>query len=262
MNKQKIKSQSKPKYQQVLLSQLHARFPEHEFFLENFSVIHTGRFANAVVYRYQDEIFDFVIKDFQHSPWFVRLSFARMFINQEYKALKRLSGMPGISNAFCRLSSVAVAYEFIEGTPLRSLNLQDKELPASFFKKVERMVVEMHHRGLVHLDLRNLGNIICGKDGQPYFIDFQSAMTFQRFPRWLQRYMRGADLSGIYKGWKAVCEHPMPRRKRRFFDNFNKLRKGWVFKGYPVRRACLWFVGLGSQVAHSETLRSITEKFF
>lgn len=246
--------------EQVLISQLQGCFPERHFHLDNLKVLHKGRFANAIVYRYCDDQSDFVIKDFQHSPWFIRKTFARLFINQEYKALKRLQGMDGVSDEYYRLSSIGVAYAFIEGVPLRTLSKQGKKIPKSFFNQLEHMVSEMHRRGLVHLDLRNLGNVILGKDGKPYFIDFQSAMTFSRFPNWLQRYMRGADLSGVYKGWGAVCEQPITGYKKVFFTNFNQLRKRWIFRGYPMHRAALWIGGIVSQLPGAEHVRNMMDK--
>jgi len=246
--------------EQRLMSQLCKRFPVQHFRVDNLSVLHRGRFANAVVYRYKDDYFDLVIKDFQHSPWFVRNTFARLFINQEYKALKCLNGMNGVSNEFYRLSSIGIAYAFIEGVPLRTLRKEGRTLPKTFFNQLEHMVFEMHHRGLVHLDLRNLGNIIVGADGQPYFIDFQSAMTFARFPRWMQRFMRGSDLSGVYKGWIAVCDQPVTEYKKAFFNHFNQFRRFWIFRGYPIHRTYLWLCGIVSQLPGADFFRNFTDK--
>ncbi|MEL0623640.1 RIO1 family regulatory kinase/ATPase [Marinomonas arenicola] len=246
--------------EQVLISQLSECFPERDFHTDNLIVLHKGRFANAIVYRYKDDQTDLVIKDFQHSPWIVRKTFARLFINQEYKALARLQGMNGVSDEFHRLSSIGIAYAFIEGVPLRTLSKQGETVPKSFFNQLEHMVSEMHRRGLVHLDLRNLGNVILGEDGKPYFIDFQSAMTFARFPKWLQRYMRGADLSGVYKGWNSVCEQPVTGHKKAFFKNFNQLRKRWIFRGYPLHRTYLWLCGLASQLPGADLVRNISDR--
>jgi len=50
--------------EQVLVAQLGKCFPEHSFYNHHISVLHKGRFANAIVYRYKDDRFDLVIKDF------------------------------------------------------------------------------------------------------------------------------------------------------------------------------------------------------
>lgn len=245
----------------TILTQLQSQFPDHQFTINNLHVVHKGRFANAIVYRYKNDGIDLVIKDFQHSPWIVRKSFARLSVNQEYKGLKRLSGIAGISERFCKLSPVAVAYDYIEGVSLRSLDKQGEQLPKSFFSDLERIVAKIHRRGVVHLDLRNLGNILCSEDGKPYIIDFQSAITYSRFPKWLQRFMRGADMSGVYKAWNKLSDQPLPQYKADYLTQFNQVRKRWIFRGYPVHRAYLWVSGAVTQVLNSELVRSIIERF-
>lgn len=241
----------------ILLAQLKQQFPDHQFTTDNLKVVHKGRFANAIVYRYNDDRLDLIIKDFQHSPWWVRKTFARLSVNQEYKGLLRLAGITGISGQFSRLSPVALAYTYIAGTPLKELAQQQQSLPVSFFKDFERLVASMHRRGLVHLDLRNLGNVICGTDGKPYIIDFQSTMRYARFPRWLQQFMRGADMSGVYKAWTKLSDQPLPDARANYLSNFNHVRKRWIFKGYPIRRAYMWGCGMATHVA-----AAIMERFF
>ncbi|MGD8174589.1 hypothetical protein [Marinimicrobium sp. ARAG 43.8] len=79
-----------------------------------------------------------------------------------------------------------------------------------------------------------MGNVLRDPDGKPHIIDFQSSISFRWLPRWLQSAMRGADVSGIYKGWQAVCGVPLPKLKQRFFNSFNDWRKIWVFRGYDT----------------------------
>ena len=55
----------------------------------------------------------------------------------------------------------------------------------------------MHEKEIVHLDLRNLGNIIMGENGYPYIIDFQSCISTKYVPKKLKKdfkksgYIRG-----------------------------------------------------------------------
>ena len=240
----------------TLLMQLQQQFPEHQFVADNLKVVHTGRFANAIVYRYTDQQLDLMIKDFQHSPWWVRKTFAPLSVNQEYKGLARLAGITGVSGRFLRLSPIAVAYDYITGTPLKQLVQQKQVLPVSFFKDFERLVALMHRRGVVHLDLRNLGNVLCSDDGKPYIIDFQSTIRYARFPRWLQQFMRGADMSGVYKAWAKLADQPLPDAKADYLSNFNHVRKRWIFRGYPIQRAYMWGCGMATQI-----VSAIMERF-
>ena len=175
--------------------------------------------------------------------------------------MSRLKGVDGVVDHFCRLSPIAIAYDFIEGTPLRELALQQQQLPRDFFKEFERLVAKMHRHGVVHLDLRNLGNVICSQDGKPYIIDFQSAIRFARFPRWLQRFMRGADMSGVYKAWQKLANDSLPQAKAAYLHDFNHVRKRWIFKGYPLQRAYVWGSGVVTQILNSDFIRSIFERF-
>ena len=179
----------------------------------------------------------------------MRKTFAPLSVNQEYKGLARLAGITGVSGRFLRLSPIAVAYDYITGTPLKQLVQQKEVLPVSFFKDFERLVALMHRRGVVHLDLRNLGNVLCSDDGKPYIIDFQSTIRYARFPRWLQQFMRGADMSGVYKAWAKLADQPLPDAKADYLSNFNHVRKRWIFRGYPIQRAYMWGCGIATQIA-------------
>ncbi|MEL0649007.1 RIO1 family regulatory kinase/ATPase [Pseudoalteromonas agarivorans] len=243
-----------------LLVQLQQEFPEHSFMQHHLSVVHKGRFANAIVYRYKDEKFDLIVKDFSKSPWFIRKTFARLSVNQEYKGLSRLAQLDAVVNRYSRLSPITVAYGYIEGTPLRSLIHEGKTLPVNFFQDLEHQVAKMHRQGLVHLDLRNMGNILCGNDGKPYIIDFQSTMNFSRFPRWLQRFMRGSDMSGVYKAWDKLSDKPLPDAKKSYLTRFNHVRKRWIFKGYPLQRGYAWGAALITQFVNSDLVRNITDR--
>lgn len=212
-------------------------FPSHVFLANKLTVLHQGRFANAILFHYRDEAYDLVIKDYSHCPPIIRQLAGRLFIAREAKTLKHLQGMPGVAPQSHKLNKLMLAYPYIEGTSLSTLRKRQQTLPPSFFRELESMVRQMHLRDIVHLDLRNLGNILCGADGRPYCIDFQSALRFSWLPRWLQPLMRGADLSGVYKGWLALCDTPLAPQKRRFLDSFNQVRKLWIFQGYPLTQA-------------------------
>lgn len=232
-----------------VLQMLKAYFPEQTFDLENLRVLHDeGHFANALVLRYQDDVCDFVIKDFTRCNWFIRNTFARFIVDHEASVLERLHDIPGITNGCYRLSPCAVAYPFIVGTPLNDIKKQGRRLPRQFFTDFEKLVARIHQRGLVHLDLRNLGNVLVDENGKPCCIDFQSSIGYRHFPRGLQRFMKGADITGIYKAWDLLCDEPMGTVRKGFFESFNILRKRWIFKGYPVarlkRRVRRWFMSL------------------
>jgi len=195
-----------------VLDSLKLYFGVDSFTLNSLEVLHRGRYANAVVFRYQDGKHDLVIKDFTHSPWMIRLTLGRLFIAREERNLDRLKGIRGIAPYACRLGKWTLAYPYIEGASLKELGKRGERLPVTFFHELEQLVAEMHQRGVVHLDLRNSGNVLCGADGHPYLIDFQSALRGSLLPHGLHRLLRCADLTGVYKSWLALSDTPLLTR--------------------------------------------------
>lgn len=228
-----------------VVTALREHLPSRVFSADKLTILHQGRFANAIIFRYRDDSQDIVIKDYSHCSPLIRHTIGRFFIIREAKALRRLQGMSGVTPKKLKLGKLMLAYSYIEGTPLTKLKNQHRKLSPDFFHDMEMMVREMHRRGVVHLDLRNLSNILYGHDGRPYFIDFQSSMRFWHFPKRLQALMRGADLSAVYKSWVALCDEQLAPQKQRFLEGFNEVRKLWVFKGYPLARS------RGKEEAHS-----------
>lgn len=218
---------------------LNKSMPEHFFHKDHISVVHQGRFANALLFRYRDKSHDLIIKDYSHCPRIIKGTAGRLFIAREHKALRQLHGIDGIASASHKLSKVMLAYPYIKGKTLNEIKSMGKTLPAAFFHKMEKLVREMHARGVLHLDLRNLGNVICGANHQPYFIDFQSALRLDHLPSRLSSLLRATDLSGVYKSWIALCDEPLSPSKHRFLESYNKIRKLWIFRGYPSFRFAL-----------------------
>lgn len=217
-----------------VIAALQKQFPSRSFSQEKISVLHKGRFANAIVFRYRDDNLDLVIKDYSHCPMILRQSIGRLFIDREHKNLQRLRGLSALTENSYKLSPIMLAYPYVEGRSLADLRKQKEKLPVEFFQTMEQRVAEMHERGVVHLDLRNMGNILCTAEGEPHFIDFQSAFSVNRVPRRFRNLMKATDISAVYKSWATLCEEPLTKEKRAFLDDFNKMRRFWVLRGYPL----------------------------
>lgn len=218
---------------------LNQSLPGHSFNKDHITVVHQGRFANALIFRYRDKLHDLAIKDYSHCPRIIKGTVGKLFVAREHKALQHLHGIDGIATASYKLSKVMLAYPYTEGKTLSEIKDRGNTLPVAFFHKMEKLVREMHSRRIAHLDLRNLGNLICGTNNKPYFIDFQSALRLDRLPSRLSALLRATDLSGVYKSWMALCEEPLPPSKRQFLESYNKIRKLWVFRGYSSFRFAL-----------------------
>lgn len=223
------------KIKNTVINLLKKHYTDYEIRKECLSLLHEGKFANAAVFRYNDgDKLDLTIKDFSGSPWLVRKTLGKTFINIEGHTMIKLKDNPSITNGIVFLSPYTLAFNFVKGAAIEEFH--NRDIPKEFFLTLEKNVKEMHKRNIVHLDLRNLGNIIVGKDGYPYIIDFQSCISTKHLPKKLRKILRDSDLTGVYKCWSKRCCEPLDKEREEFFKEFQKIRKLWVLKGYPVQR--------------------------
>lgn len=201
---------------------------------DNIEILNCGKIGNATVFRYRDFQKDLTIKDFSESPWLIKNTFGRLFIKNEVSKMLKLRENKSIPSEVERISPYAFAFKHIEGKPLKKIH--GKVLNKDFFITLEENVKEMQNKNIVHLDLRNLGNIIMGKDGYPYIIDFQSSLGVKYLPKFLRKLLFDSDLSGVCKAWDKRCMEELDEERRKFLENFNKIRKVWILKGYPLQR--------------------------
>jgi len=197
-------------------------------------ILNCGRIGNATVFRYRDFQRDLTIKDFSESPWLMRNTFGKLFIKNEVSKMLKLRKNKSIPEGVKRISPYTLAFKYVEGKPLKGIH--GKVLDKEFFITLEKNVKEMQDKNIVHLDLRNLGNIIMGKDGYPYIIDFQSSISAKFLPKFLRKILLDSDLSGVYKAWDKKCVEELDEGRRKFLEKFNKIRKVWILKGYPLEK--------------------------
>jgi aminoglycoside phosphotransferase (APT) family kinase protein len=113
-----------------------------------------------------------VAKDWANA-WPIVRPHARRCLDREWRALAALSDLPGIPRPIARLPH-AIVVSFVEGRPLQLAGL-----PAArrreFFDALAQRVAQIHARGVVHLDLRQRRNILCGPGLEPQVLDFEAA---------------------------------------------------------------------------------------
>lgn len=215
-----------------LLALLHDAYGP-EAAADRLTLLNRGNYGNANVYRLDLGETRLLVKEFYSRPWIVRATFGRLLVAREARALAALAGIAGVPGQARRLGSAALAEKFVDGETLVDLHRKRRaKLPPAFFRDFERLVDEMHRAGYAHLDLRNPGNVICGPDGRPYVLDFQSCMRTARLPRGVRRLMEDADRSGIYKFWAKMGAEPLDPERAAFLERFKGLRRFWIFKGY------------------------------
>jgi hypothetical protein len=189
-----------------------------------------GRWANAVLYRFDAGGAPWVVKDFRPRSWLVRNVIGRFLVRREARALVRLAGRPTTPQAPFRVDAHALAYRYLEG-----LNLRDARATPGpgFFPDLERTVRDMHATGrLVHLDLRNAGNILVTQDGAPVLLDFQSHLGTRWMPGPLRRFVERIDLAAVYKHWANRSPATMGPERTAALERMNRLRPLWALRGY------------------------------
>lgn len=217
-----------------ILNYLNINYPKEKIDITNLILLNEGKFANATVFEYKSSTLNLTIKDFSGSPWIIRNSLGRFFINSEYSNLLKLKNNPSIAKNIKKISNYTLVFDYIEGCSLKCF--PDNSLNKNFFLQLEKNIKLMHQQNIIHLDLRNLGNIIVGSDNYPYIIDFQSAISPKFLNRWLKNLLQTSDLTGVYKSWKYKCNEPLDFNRNMVLEKFNKIRKIWIFKGYPISK--------------------------
>jgi RIO-like serine/threonine protein kinase len=137
-----------------------------------------------------------LVKDFGRRPRLWRATAGRFVIGREATIYRVLAGLPGIPRFFGQFDEDSLIVERIDGTDLSSIRKRDVE--PGFVDRVARLVDRIHARGVVHWDLRQRKNILVGRDGRPWLIDFASGV---RLPpdSILLSLARISDLSGVAK---------------------------------------------------------------
>ena len=169
-----------------------------------------------------------MVKDVRRKNFFLRWTLGLWLIHKEWKIYSRLTGMKGVPQPVERIDRFAFAMEFIPG---RSI-LRGDPLPSSFFSDLERVLGEVHGRGVVHLDLRHKGNILVSEKGEPFLIDFNSSFAFKEkgfLRRYLFPLLRWVDYGGLLKLKERVSPSSMASGELAFLKRFNRIRKLWIF---------------------------------
>jgi serine/threonine protein kinase len=167
-----------------------------------------------------------VLKDVGEKNLFVRWTLGLWLIHKEWSIYSRLMGIRGIPRFVERIDRFAFTMEFVLGRPIQ----RGEKLSPSFFRELERILEEVHSKGVVHLDLRHKGNILVSEKGNPVLIDFNSGFYLRKglLRRILFPLLRWVDYGGILKLKHRAASSITPQELKTL-KRLNRLRKLWIF---------------------------------
>ena len=193
-------------------------------------VISPGRWANAVLRVISRDDGQWVVKDFRPRGFVIRNTIGRLFVRREMRALTRLAGLDGVPADAFRIDAHALAYRYIPGIPLTGAP-EERKNPL-FFAAFERLLAQVHARGIVHLDVRNGRNVLITGDGRATLIDFQSHLGTWRLPRAMRGWLERFDMAGVYKHWERHHPQSLGEARAALLAGMNRWRRLWFLRGY------------------------------
>lgn len=108
-----------------------------------------------------------------------------------YSALREVKNVPALIG---RLGKTGFVHEFVPGRPLA----YKLSVPDNFFPDLQKLISDIHARGMAYVDANKPQNVLLGEDGRPHLIDFQISFDLKTFgdwvlPRRILRHLQCAD---------------------------------------------------------------------
>lgn len=164
-----------------------------------------------------------VEKTYRNRIWPVRLM-GRALIAWEAFIYGRLSGLSGIPMLIGRPDPYTILTTFMGGENLRETPTRPD---AVYFEKMADIIEAMHAQGVIHLDLRNRRNYGYGVHGEPYLVDFASALYIP-WEGTLRKLMARLDWLGFVKVKAKLAPELLSVRERRRYLLGETLSLVWL----------------------------------
>ena len=191
--------------------------------------LHSGPYYKPDIFLCEVNGEKVILKDYRGKPWFWRLLVGRFSIRQEAQALRVLEGVEGVPALRGRPDADSLAMTHV-GT--RRPTLPDPLIRdnLAFYRDLERIVHEMHGRGIVHFDLKHRSNLLVTDDRRPAVIDFASAFHFRQgwfMGRFLLALFKPIDLLALQHWKKRLCPGALSKADHRAARTRAVARKFW-----------------------------------
>jgi tRNA A-37 threonylcarbamoyl transferase component Bud32 len=151
-----------------------------------------------------------IVKDYSTNKFVFRNTVGRFLVWREGKAYKKLKGLRGIPNIYGVIDGLALIIERIRGRDLKKVT-REIQIPETFLVALKDLVNDLHRRGIAHCDLKKATNILMGKDGLPYIIDWGASIAEKEF--------RFPPLNLIYRRFVLDDHLAVIKLKRRYIPH-------------------------------------------
>jgi predicted Ser/Thr protein kinase len=179
----------------------------------------------------------FIVKDNHYTKFFYRYTVGWFLLRREARIYSRAEGLECIPRCYGRLDRDALVLEEVEAIPLK--RAAAKELPGDFFRNLEACIEDLHRRGIVHLDLRQGGNVLLTPEGKPKLVDFESSLflgSSRLLRALLLPFFAWVDRSAILKLRLNYCPDEVTEEERKRYRRFRIIRSLWPVRNHTLRR--------------------------
>ena len=172
-----------------------------------------------------------VVKDYGKRGWLGRM-LGRFHVAREariYRILQDVRGVPSFLGSRDR-ESFTVAH--VPGRPIDQYQHHKQEVVEKILGELERLIDEIHRKGITHLDLRRRDNILVDENGQVHIIDFAGSLHFRPGSLgdwWLFPLLKKIDESAFLKWKQRLAPASMSRKELSRLRRISLLRRLWFF---------------------------------
>ncbi len=200
-----------------------------KFNLQGAELLHSSRsVGNADVYRASLDGRDVLVKSYRERPWLIRVLVGRRCLKTEWEiqnAIHAQGGLANVPKTIARPDSDTLVVQFIlnEGSLVDPRkHPQYPQPPKEFFHELQEEFLRMHAAGIAHGDVRR-ANILIGKDGRPWIIDWATAVDKRKPCAFLSRMLFPTlcriDLYALGKIISAVDEELLLPEVKEAYEN-------------------------------------------
>lgn len=226
--------------------------PPPKFSLQDAELLHSSRsIGNADVYRISLDGKDLLVKSYGNRPWFIRFFVGRRCLRNEWEIQSTICAKGGLANvpeplAMPDANTLLVQFIPNEGSLVNPQKHPEiPQPPPEFFRELQETILRLHQAGIAHGDVRR-ANVLIGKDGHPWLIDWATAVNRRKPYAFLSRILfpiiRKSDLYALGKIISSVDEGLLlpevqeAYRKQPFFLRLGHWYRRTIYKRFFRKR--------------------------